>query len=344
MAREQQKQMPMKVLISFDKLLRQYDAHLESEDALLATRAREILNIGKQYPFLRDGFYDPDLLEEHAEVVKLVLKDAFSPILTHNEIKVASLPYYNITFNASERFKKIVADAGPGYEPIMRDQGEGMDYIMGCIVILKFHYGFNLDFGRPFFYDIPDANGVIRNYRMLYNGDFLDILPTDKAKHLTQVDVDELLDHPDDVDLWMDKIPPESFIAKGFVISNLFDVTTEHSISQIKSKLIASDKRGTDDFMVDLRDTFRSFFRLNDIHVGFVDYNPRKNQFEPVHGKGMISYVLNGKETQKCTEALCRNSYKTLLEDNDYFSVPDVVKYVEKSGGLDPYRSLLDQG
>ncbi|MFS4455084.1 GAF domain-containing protein [Maribacter sp. 2304DJ31-5] len=344
MMKGEDKILPLKHLISFDKLLRRYDAFKESDDSFLAARAKEVLKAQEGYPELREGFYDLALLDKYKDVIGLILQDTFSPVLSENEIKVASLPYYDVIFNSSKRFQKIVREAGLGFEPIMRDQVEGLDYIMGCIVILNYYYGFKLDFSRPYFYDIPDANGVMHHYRILYNADFLELLPTDKSKEITQEDVDELLENPDNLELWMEKIPPGSFISKGFVISNMFDVTAEHSISEIKSELIASDKRGNDNFMTDLQETFRSFFRLPDIKVGFVNYNSKDDRFEPVYGKGIASFILNGRDAQVCDEALCQYSYSKLIKDNTYFAIADVSKYALKSGGIDPYKSLNDQG
>lgn len=344
MMKGKDKVMPLKPLISFDKLLKHYDELQDGDDRILATRAKEILKAQAPYPELRDGFQDIALLDTYKDVISLILQDSFSPILSNNEIKAASLPYYDIFFNSSNRFQKIITDAGPGFEPKIRNQEEGIDYIVGCIVILNFHYGFHLDFSRPFFYDIPDINGVMRHYRILYNADFLELIPTEHAKEITQADVDELLENPYDVKIWMEKIPPESFISKGFVISNMFDVTAEHSISEIKSELIASDKRGSENFMKDLQETFRSFFKLPNIKVGFVTYNPKDDTFEPVYGKGVSSFILNGQDAKVCNEALCQYSYSKLIKDNTYFAVADVNKYDEKSEGMDPYGSLKRQG
>ncbi len=344
MMKGKDKVMPLKHLISFDKLLRHYDDMAKSENQYLAERAEHILNIQKKYPELREGFENVELLDEYKEVIAFILQDSFAEVLTENEIKAASLPYYDIVFNSSERFKNIIKNAGPNFKPVIRNQEEGIDYIMGCIVILNFHYGFKLDFSRPFFYDIPDANGIMHHYRILYNADFLEIIPTGKSKKITQEDVDELLENPNKIELWMEKIPPESFISKGFVISNMFDVTAEHSISEIKSELIASNKRGSDDFMVGLQKTFQSFFRIQDIQVGFVTYNPREDQFEPVYGKGIHSFILNGKDVKVCNEALCQNSYKKLLDENAYFTIGDVDKYYKMSEGMRPYKGLKEQG
>ncbi|WP_245625566.1 hypothetical protein [Flagellimonas eckloniae] len=153
-------------------------------------------------------------------------------------------------------------NAGEGFELEIRNLPMELNYIMKCTVVLSYYYGFKMDFKRPLFYDIPDANGVMRHYRILYNADFMEIIPTDKSKELSQEDVDELLENFDNLDLWKEKIPPNSFISKGFVISNMFDVTAEHSISEIKSTLIGSNKRGNENFMDSFQDTFRSLFNL----------------------------------------------------------------------------------
>lgn len=338
--------MPIKHLISFDKLLRNYDAMADGKDPLVAARAKRILKAQAPFPELRDGFTDLDLLDKHKEVIKIILQDSFPEVLSENEIKTATLPYYDIVFNSSKRFQKILENAGPGFIPKIsnKDKEEGIDYIMACTVVLSFYFGFNLDFSRPIFYDIPGINGVMRHYRIMYNADFLEIFPTDKSPEITQDDVDVLLDNPHDIKLWKKKIPPESFITKGFIISNMFDVTTEHAISEIKSSLIASNKRGSDNFMVELQETFRSFFRHKDLRVGFVTYNSKENQFERVYGKGMASFLLRDENLEVCNEALCQDSYKKLIKERSYFTIADVEKYYKISKGRAPYRGLYEQG
>lgn len=337
--------MPIQRVISFNKLLEYYDELVKSEDEFLAAKAKRVLDAQAPYPELRDGFTDLTLLSKHRKVVEIIFEDTFADILGSNEIKVASLPYDNFIFNSSKRFQKILADAGPGFEPKIRNQEEDFNYIMAAVVVLNFYYGFKLDFSRPYFYDIPDAAGVMHHYRILYNADFLELEATDKAKDLKQEDIDELLENYDNIELWKEKIPPGSFVAKGFVISNMFDVTAEHSISEIKSGLISNEKEnGEESFMDFMQETFRSFFRLKDVKVGFVAYDTKQDQFQCVHGAGMESVILGEEEMVSCEEALCPGSYKALMQDNDFFAVTDVNKYYELSGGISPYKNLKAAG
>ncbi|MEM1337740.1 MAG: GAF domain-containing protein [Bacteroidota bacterium] len=335
---------PLIQLVSFNKLLQKYDAMLESDNALLRQRAKYILKVQAPYPELREGFDDLSIVEKRKDVIQTILMDTFSEVLTNNEIKAASIPFANLVFNSSERFKKILEDAGKDFELEIRNMPENLQYILQCIVILNFYYGFKMDFKRPLFYDIPDANGVMRHYRILYNADFMEIDPTEKAKKLTQADIDELLENFDDLALWKEKIPPNSFVSKGFTISNMFDVTAEHSISEIKSTLIGGNKRTNDSFMDSFQDTFRSLFGLNTINIGFAGYDPATDRFLKIHGKGIESYILHGKEMESCDRMLCDYSYAKLLNESDFLAISNVEKYFEKSGGGQPYKSLHEQG
>jgi len=323
--------MPIQRVISFNKLLEYYDELAKSKDKFLAAKAKRVLDAQKPYPELREGFTDVSLLEKHKDVIAIILEDTFSDILGNNEIKATSLPYDNLIFNTSKRFQKILEDAGPDFEPKIRNQEEEANYMMAAVVVLNFYYGFKLDFSRPYFYDIPDSSGVMHHYRILYNADFLEINATDKAKDLTQDDVDELLENYDNIELWKEKIPPRRFVAKGFVISNMFDVTAEHSISEIKSGLISNDKESGDEtFMEFMQETFRSFFRLKDIRVGFVAYDTKQDQFECPHGSGMESVILGDEEYVPCGEALSPESYKALMQNNDFFAVTDVMPFLRQ--------------
>ena len=84
---------PLKKYISFNKLLKQYDAMAESDDEFLAQKAKHILKAQEPFPELREGFQDPAILDKHEDLIRLILQDTFPEVLTNNEIKTASLPF-----------------------------------------------------------------------------------------------------------------------------------------------------------------------------------------------------------------------------------------------------------
>jgi len=336
---------PFILKVSFNKLLKYYEDLSKSNDEFIAAKARRILKHQEPYPILRDGFSDTTLLDKYKKEIKFILQDSFSEVLTKNEIKTASVPFHNLIFNSSERFKNIIKAAGKDFELTIKNMPEDDTYIIACTIILNLCYGYNLNFKRPFFYEIPDINGIMRYYKILYNADFIEINPTDKAKKITQEDYDELLDNFENIELWKEKFPPSSYHFKGFVISNIFDVTDDQSISNIKSSLIEEGRTKNQNFSENIHEIFRSLFNIKDLKVGFSIYNKEEDIFEQVYGEGIESFLFGGQEIKNCEGVLCKNSYTTLLKEKKFYSISDVDKFYKLSKGKAPqYRILKEHG
>ena len=203
-------QFPLKIKVSFSKLFDSYRESLDSMSGLQKERAKEILKVAEAYPILSEGFDDEESLTKYRSQVHLVLEDFFAGILAKNEIKMASIPYRFVIFRSTERFKNIVAHAGEDFKAQLTNFNDDEAYIMGCAMILNAYYGYKVDFRRPFYYDIPDENGIMRHYKVLYNGDFIDIEKTDRSIDITKEDVAELIDNFDNIKLWKQKFPPNS--------------------------------------------------------------------------------------------------------------------------------------
>lgn len=338
------KDSPLQIKISFKKLLEAYEKQKVSDNDFLAQRAAYILKVASGIPELTGGFEDPTLLDTYNKEIDIILQDAFSSVLTRNEIKAATIPFENLFFNTSSRFEKIVKDAGSNFELKIRNMPEGHLYILACSVILKFHYGVDMDFKRPLFFDIPDTKGLMRYYRIMYNADYMEIIPTEKAVEITDEDIRLLMDSFDNLDLWKEKFPPESWICKGFVISNMFDVTIDNSISELKSNLLSLSTTDDSDFSISFEKIFQSIYDSKNIKVGFSAYDEFSHKFEHAPKKDMSSFLLNDENELGCKDALCSSSLATLFDKKTYFSVADVEKYYKLSNGSAPYKNLYEQG
>jgi len=334
---------PFIIKVGFNQLLKSYENLLDSKDEFVVNNAKHMLKIGEDYPMLREGFTDVEVLETHKPQIDTLLQDIFSPLLTRNEIKTALVPFYGHIIKSSERFKSILKTVDLDFELRVKNMPVSESYIIGCAIILKICYGYDLNFKRPFFYEIPDNDDIIRYYKILYNADFIEVFPKKNAPKITQKDFDELLDNFENFELWKEKFPPNSYEFKGFLISNIFDVTDDQSISNIKSSLIGEDKRQEEGFTDNFHNVFRSLLGLKDIEVGFSTYNEEEDTFERVYGKGINSYLLNNKETASCANALCSWSYNRLLKENHYFSVSDVDQAYEVSKDHAPHVVTLHQ-
>ncbi len=336
---------PFTLQVSFNKLLNYYEELAKSDDEFVAEKAKRILKAQEPFPVLRDGFTDLSLLDTYKDEIHFILQDSFSEILSSNEIKTATVPFHNLIFNASERFKNIIKTAGKDFELTIQNMPEDDIYIIASTIILQFCYGYNINFKRPFYYEIPDANGIMHYYKILYNADFMEIIPTESAIKITQEDVDELLDNFENIELWKEKFLPNSYLFKGFVISNIFDVTDDQSISNIKSSLIGRDQRKDNTFIESFHEIFQSLLGIKDLKVGFSIYNKVTDSFERVYADGMNSYLLNKMENLDCEHALCKWSYSQLLEKNKYVTISDVDRMFKLSKGKAPQiKTLYDQG
>lgn len=335
--------LPFLLKVSFNKLLEHYEKLAQSEDPFLVKKAQRALDAGNSTPELRAGFSDPSLLETFQKEINIILEDSFSEVLTHNEIKTASVPLHTLIFNSSARFKSIIEAAGEDFDLTITNMPNDDMYRVACTIILSFYYGYTTTYRRPLFYEIPDDKGILRTYKILYNADFAEILKTDQAPEITDEDYYMLLNNFDDIELWREKFPPQSYIFKGFSINNIFNVTDDRSISEIKSTLLISGKRSNTNFIEDFRVTFESLFDIKDLKVGFVLYNKDDEVFQRVDGKLIESYLLANHAVIACKTALCMESYKSLITKKDYFAVSDVDRCYQLS--QDPfYKNLYDQG
>jgi hypothetical protein len=334
---------PLLIKISFSKLFDKYEANLTSKNELVRQRAQRVLDIAKLNPKLSEGFLNEKEVLKHQVEVDLVLEDLFSSVLQENEIKVASIPYQYFIFKSSQRYKNLTATVGKDFVLEFTDFDEDQAYIMGCSMILNAYYGYRVDFRRPFYYQIPDNQGIMRYYKVLYNADFVEILKTDRSIDITPEDVAELLENFHNIAMWREKFPPESWIFKGFVIANMYDATIDVSLSNFKANLL-KDHKEDENFVEDFQSILRAIFNLPALKVGYSLFNEEDEILEDVpHVINAKSYILNGKKSALCDGALCDRSYDTLFKKNEFYCITDVNKYHKLYPDNVLYKSLYQQ-
>ena len=338
------KDSPFKTLISFHILIEALEEIAVSNVDYRSNYAKALLKEIEPFPEFRTGIEDLNLILENETLVKHLLADLFPTALTKNEIKAVTIPFQNFTFNYTDRFKKIVNDAGVLFDMAIRDFDYHQFYIMSCTLILNEFYGQKIDFNKPLFYDIPNAQGIMNQYRILYNADFIEIIPTDKAPELTPDDIDLLMDNYDDIDLWKEKFPVESWILKGFGIAILFDATTESSISKLKSNLLKSEKEQIT-LNENFESIFRSIFKIADLRIGLIIYNAEEDKFtKPTfNDHSMGSFILSIEEEVDCKNALLGCSFEDLLENKKTIAISNVQKFSLSSGNETLGNHLLKQ-
>lgn len=336
---------PFETVISFHKLIESFEEIALSDVDYRSNYAKAILKEVEAYPEFRNGIRDYNIIKNNEALIKNLVADLFPTALTNNEIKAITIPFQNISFNYTERFKKILRNAGDEFYMEIRDFDEHQFYINNCCLILAYYYNQNIDFNKPFFYDIPDEEGIKKHYRILYNADFMEITPTAEAVELTQDDIDILIDNYNDLELWKSKFPERSWILKGFGIVSLFDATTESAISNLKSNLLKPDSTRVESTEI-IEDIFRSIFKIPSLKVGFIIYNPEEEKFiRPVKFDNQLqSFLLKTDQEVDCKNAFFGCSFENLLDNKEPFVISNVQKFIEESSNKRLGEHLIKQG
>lgn len=342
---EQKRYNPFEIQISFNKVIETLEEIAQSDVDYRVSYAKGLLAQVEAVPELRSGITNIALIEEHKTLIRYLLSDLFPTALTKNEIKAITIPFHNITFNYSERFQHILNNAGFDYDIVIRDFDDDTFYIMSCCLILSMYHGYRFDSNKPFFYDIPDEFGIVKHYRILYNGDFLEVLPTDRSVKIEPEDIDLLIDNFDDIELWKQKFPPGSWILRGFGIMTLYDATTESAVSNLKTTLLTKPEDSSS-ITQNFQKVFRSIFKVPDLNIGFTALNPDESKFvASPFDKNVPSYILSDIDPCQCDEAdtECSEYFEHWLKQRKYLSISDVTKFGHETGQVEFAQMLLRQ-
>jgi len=316
---------PFYSVISFHKVVQALQ-EIAKEDKVKyrAEYAKSLLKEVEKVPEIYTGITSKKTIYNNVELIQNLLADLFPTALKENEIKAVSLPFQNFNFNFTKRFQQIILDAGDSFEFNFRDFNADEFYIISCCMIMNVYYNENFDISRPLFYDIPDKNGIIKHYKVAYNADFIEIIPTEKAVPLTQEDIHLLKKNYDNIALWKEKFPNHSWLLKGFGILTLFDVTTDSSISNLKSKLIKAETE--DSFLEIIQNSFQSIFKIPKLKVGLVFLN---NELENLFEINSTLQITSSFSNHRVYEnPVLKQQYKLFFEEvikvKDFYCVADI--------------------
>ncbi|MFY0630335.1 MAG: GAF domain-containing protein [Flavobacteriaceae bacterium] len=335
-------ELPVQLTLSFSKIFDTFEKYASDEyvDHPYHKSAIDMVQEFSKYPELFEGITDFSLINKYQDIINLLLEPLFPEPLLLNEIKAASMPFSFVSFKFTDRFENIIENAGKDYELNIRNYEEDSMYIMACTFIMAYQYGYAIDLKRPFFFDIPDKNlGVTKHYRAAFNGDFLDVTPTENAPEITEADYHELLDNFDNIDVWKEKFPPNSYILKGFGLMNLFDVTVDETISSIRTNLLKSG----DDLTEKLQKDLREFFNIKDLRLGFSVFgiNDEINQTKI---KKSESLLFTQETDITCSDFFCHHILGKVFSKYESVAISDVETYGENTHQNSFYKKLHSAG
>jgi hypothetical protein len=163
-----------------------------------------------------------------------------------------------------------------------------------CCLILQSYFKKDIKSTIPFYYDIPNKQGIMKHYKITVNSDFTEIIPTETAKIPADDILDMLLENLDDFKLWKKYFPSQSWILKGFTIISLVDCTSEVALSDLKSSMIEIDPENLNP-NENLTEIFKSYFDVPDLSFGLMTFNKKEQKLDklPIYESLLTNHILD---------------------------------------------------
>ncbi len=317
-------ELPFDIKLSLERIYAYWEQKAADGTPAEKVQAASILESVAHLPELRQPTNDLAYIGQHENDIALLLSALFPDILTNNEIKAASLPFYPILFNMSKRLKAILAKAPADFKLFLKGYDQDDVYVLACSFLIGALYRVPVNFKRPIFFDIPDAStGVIRHFRTVINADFTRITPKPGTKPLTPEDIELLMDNSHDIDLWKKLIPPGSYTYEGIAIVTLFDLSEDEALSELKQLLLKSHAL-SDEANIDLLECqLAQYLNVDKVEIGFEAFDKDGCSIKALHGVARNSKLLGNAAESSIDECFCDYSSDALLTKRDIFAVSD---------------------
>ena len=335
-------ELPFSIKFSLERMYQEFEVFAKNEEHPFSKSSKVVLEKANQFPELREGLEDMSQLDKYAEAIELITQPLFPDPLQTNEIKAIMVPFQYKAFRPTSRFSNILKNAGEGFKMSIAKFDEANFYLMACSFILAKYYQQPLNFARPIFVEIPDKKaGIVRNYRIMFNADFTEIIKTDAAPELTKEDFGELLLHGNNLELWKSKFPPNSYIFKGFGVMNLYDATLDVTISKIRSLFLRHDENVFNEF----RENMQILFGIKELQVGFSVYNTNtQHVFGSFLHKPTQSLFIQKEDEGNYRDLFCGGVTDYCMKEMNTVAIPDMDTYAKNTDYNVFSKRLIDKG
>ncbi|HZV68848.1 MAG TPA: hypothetical protein VFG10_04860 [Saprospiraceae bacterium] len=317
--------MPFEIKLSLERVFEFWENKASNGSASEQIHAKSILESVAHATELRGPISDIHLIETYHEEMKSLLSAMFPDILSTNEVKAASLPFFPVLFNKTKRLNAIINNAGDDFKMSIRGFDEKELYILACAFLIAVGYRIPVNLKRPLYFDIPDQNtGIVRHYRAFINGDFSKITPKENHIPLSPEDIQLLLDNSGDVELWKKMIPPGTYTYEGIALITLFDQTEDESLSELKQLLLDNNALQNEKSLNKLQEQLAIYLGTDKIELGFESYDESSESIKALHGAIRPSKLLGNHIESSVQDCFCEYSCEALLDRKDYFAISNV--------------------
>jgi GAF domain-containing protein len=223
-------------------------------------------------PELREPIEDPTILENHQDLIDLLMSVVFPPAFWESDCAAAFVPFQFTGFYATPLFKTLFKMEGQGFSPQLNidpHQWQWGRVLKAYIYILNKFYGIDLTWDYPLIAKAQcPKTGLDRFFNIILDPKFLDIKVNGEPRSLTEADRSRLLANVSDLKLWMELIPPENFEFEGFGVFRAADVTAREMLSALQADLFEKEAIFQRDGFAGLQEKLQIYLQEKDISLG----------------------------------------------------------------------------
>ncbi|MCC9167659.1 GAF domain-containing protein [Pontibacter harenae] len=274
---------PFETTLSLAPLVAYWEKKAASDPNCNLARVRELANLLRQKPELLEPIHNLAVIDKNIDTVDILMEDIFPSALWENDLKAAVLPFHFESFYATPRLEELQLLGGENYtERLSIDQKTLLfrQTLSAYTLILDKFYNANFTVDKPFIFTIKDKFTMLeRHYKLDIDLKFMEVKAKGDIKKLTAQEINFLINRYNNLDLWMQKIPPQNFEFSGFAIYDFTDVTNEETISSLRYDLLDKDSVSSREGFENLQQKLRVLFNLPDIRLGIASC-PAKQEFD----------------------------------------------------------------
>ncbi|MEM9052597.1 MAG: GAF domain-containing protein [Bacteroidota bacterium] len=333
---------PFKTELNFERIFEFWEDQANSSNKVVAENAKSILDIVKSEPELQGVIKDRSIIEKHIDKVELLLSDVFSKATWENELKGVLAAFDSDCFYETPSFNEVIN--------IFRSENGGMteeEYaetiyfqIIGAYVeILENFYDFPVE-RRPYrvISLIDPKTGLERSFHGQMNMEFVDLILEDELPELSEEELIELINNYQNLDLWLEKLPPKIFKFSGVSIIDLVEVTEQQILSRLKADLLKPGALSSLDSINSIEKCFQSLMQRRDAKIGIAFYQRLRDEII------FMGTKLDASDQEKVDDFKCgMNDLDTKAMMGPFFESkePIVLTNVHKANVNEMIRSTL---
>ena len=292
---------PFVTKLSFEPLYTRYKEQLaKNKHSSFLYLQEDIVKTLDYVPELLQPIEDYNVLKKYKQTVELVMATLFPVAEMETTIAAAAKPYDTQPIFSTSEFERLIRfDQFEQCDRHAMDLGKTYNAYKR---ILKEFYGRSVNIKKPMVFTFIDEKTKLKKYyKLSINDTLFKIVNKGPVKPLTEEELDHLMDNFTDLNLWMEKIPPENFEFHGLATFDFTDVTEQEAMSELRYQLLDRSAVVTSSGFNKLQANLRDLFGLNKLKLGLISFTS-ENQGEFETGRKIWNSMVHDIEDMECSD------------------------------------------